>query len=137
VQEGECGRYYPLLAQNRGINQHEFRILHRAKEASAIRSAPAPAGSSSAEALVLVVVLAISSCRKMKSGKRKRDDRSDAENSSSSSEDGRVEVKRRTKSWSEEENIMLKRLKEKGLSWAQIAKSFPQRTLCSCQVKYA
>jgi hypothetical protein len=38
--------------------------------------------------------------------------------------------------WSEEGNILLKRLKEKGLSWEKIVKSFPGRTLYSCKQRY-
>jgi hypothetical protein len=74
----------------------------------------------------------------MKSGKRKRDDENDADDSSSS-EEARVAVKRRKQvhvAWSKEESALLNKLKEKGLSWETISKSFPGRDVRSCQNRY-
>jgi hypothetical protein len=49
-----------------------------------------------------------------------------------------VKKKRAYVSWSEEEDTLLKRLKEvKGWSWAKIAKCFPGRTLDSCKMRYS
>jgi hypothetical protein len=73
----------------------------------------------------------------MKSGKRKRDEENDSSSSSSSSsEEERGEVKRRKDGWSKEDELLLKRLKEKGGTWEQIAKSFPGRTAEACRIRY-
>jgi hypothetical protein len=71
----------------------------------------------------------------MKSGKRKRDEEND-DTCSSSSEEESVEVKRRRVGWSKEDELLLKRLKEKGGTWEQISKSFPGRTAIACKQRY-
>jgi hypothetical protein len=75
----------------------------------------------------------------MKSGKRKRDEESadDRSSGSSSSEEERGEVKRSRPSWSKEDDLLLKRLKEKGGKWENISKSFPGRTVEACKNRYS
>jgi hypothetical protein len=38
--------------------------------------------------------------------------------------------------WSKEEDLQLKKLKEDGMQWEEIAKSFPGRTRMACQLRY-
>jgi hypothetical protein len=46
------------------------------------------------------------------------------------------EKKVQGEAWSKEHSLLLKRLREKGLSWEEITKSFPGREIRSCQTRY-